>query len=209
MAGGPRRCAVQSAPAPLPAAPGTHSTTTARTQTLTGCPVHPQWGQSSQWQSPHVRLRPPQALRMVQCSVLPCATAAKGKGVLGVTAPSCPRPEQGPREGAHPWPGVPWHPRARERLHLPSQQPRPWGAAGRGYRSSRSSRFPGQSRSPGVIFGSASLPSPGCRSCHAQHPRTPTRVPPPRWAAPLPAPHASPAPPAPGAAHRFASRRCR
>lgn len=185
--------------------PGTHGTTTTLIQTLTGCPGASQW-----WQSPHAWLPPLQAPRMAQCSVLPCATAATGKGVLGVTAPSRPRPERGPREGAHPRPGYPG-----THGHTGSSRPPP-SSRGRGALQDMATAAPAPcySLARATAWGlflalhhspakaAALLP---CTATPARPRVCPRHAGPPR----LPVPRASPAPPAPGTAHRSASRRCR
>lgn len=123
---------------------------------------------------------------------------AEGKGILGVTAPALPEAGAGTlgrgRTHGRGYPGTHGH-MSRIRLPLPRrQQPRPWDAAGRGCRSSRSSPLPGLSRSPGIIFGSASLPSERCRLVAAllprtrarDHPRMPVQPPAPRPPPPVP-----------------------
>lgn len=221
----------------------------ARPQHPQAAPVHPQRWQSTRWHKPprdpepagcHAwpsLLQAPGTVQRSAAGVFACAPGLwffvllqrlcwHGKGTLGVTAPARDW-DRDPGEGAHPWLGVLRDPRARKpspAVPTKPAEPRPWGTAGRGCRSSCSSPLPGLSRGPGGYFwlcitSQLTLPP----SCHSpatyHHPPCATILARPRTSLCPPATLGRPGcqhsvcqplarrPGPAGAAHRFASRR--
>lgn len=235
MDGGPRWCAAQPAPSPPP--PAARGARTRRAPTAQPPPsppvkvpdpnaqMHPQRRHSTRWHNPQGTLQgatcgcpPLQALGTVQCSAPASLLVPLHSGSLfcrrgqGHPWGDSPSPARGrgrdPGEGAHPWLGVPRHPRAREpALATPATSPaaEAVGRCGTWLPQLPLLTVTWSEPQPGDYFwlcitSQRTLP-PRCRS-PATHPRARPSLHARAAAGPTPT-----APRPAGAAHRFASRR--